>query len=578
MRVLPLAGLLLLGSTPFQEAPDRSPISLALSADGRWALTANATSDTASLVDLSEGKVVAEVAVGKRPFAVAWAQDRAVVTNWMADTVTVLEVAPPKLAVVATLPVGDEPRGVAINGTRVYVALAGDDSVAVIDLHKLKVTSRVAVGDEPWHLALTPDGKRLAVGHALSLDVRVLDAADLKTLHTVRMRGPNLRQLAISPDGAWAYVPNVAERGSPTTNNNIARGWVIANRLSRVPLTEDAPRETIALDPSGEGVGDADGIAVSPDGERLAVAAGGSHELLLFRLPLPFVAFGGPGDHMERALVKDAKRFRRVPLEGRPVSVRFAPDGASVVVANYLRNSLQVVDVAKAEIKRTIDLGGPSEKSLARKGEWIFYDASRSFTQWFSCHSCHTDGHTNGATYDTFNDGKYGNAKKTLSLRGVTKTAPYTWHGWEGDLRAALTHSMRKTMAGSTLTDAELDGLVAFLATVDFPPPREPSSPESVRRGQDVFKAKGCVACHAPPDYTSSKVHEVGLESDQDAYRGFNPPSLRGVGTRAPYLHDGRAKTLDDVLRKHHSISKFTDKTDPTDAELADLIAFLKSL
>ena len=36
----------------------------------------------------------------------------------------------------------------------------------------------------------------------------------------------------------------------------------------------------------------------------------------------------------------------------------------------------------------------------------------------------------NGATFDTQNDGRYGNAKKTLSLRGVSKTGFWTWHGW----------------------------------------------------------------------------------------------------------------------------------------------------
>src|SRR5687767_7900935 len=96
-------------AAPFGAGPDRSPLDLALSADGAWAVVANSGSDSVSLVDLAAGKVVAETSVGRRPFAVALAGNRAVVTNLLDDSVTLLEL--PKLAVVATIPVGDEPRG-----------------------------------------------------------------------------------------------------------------------------------------------------------------------------------------------------------------------------------------------------------------------------------------------------------------------------------------------------------------------------------------------------------------------------------------------------------------------------------
>jgi len=580
MRFLPLAALVLLGSAPQDPPVDRSPHGLALSADGRWALTANAGSHSVSLVELDSRKIAAEVAVGKRPFAIAWSGRRAVVTNLRDDSVTVLDVEPPRLEFAGDVSVGDEPRGVAIDGDRAFVALSGDDAIAVVDLAARKVVARAAVGDEPWHVALTPDRRRLAVTCALSMDVRVLDAAKLEPLHTVRMRGHNLRQVAVSPDGAWAYACNIAERGAGTTKQNIDRGWVLGNRLSRVPLREDGPREAIAIDVRGEASADADGVAVSPDGQQLAVACGGSHELLLLRQPLPFVATGGPGDHIDPALRRDAKRFRRVVLGGRPVAAAFTPDGRSVVVTNHLRNLLQVVDVEKGEVARLIYLGGAemAERSPARRGEWAFYDASRSFHQWYSCHTCHTDGHTNGASFDTLNDGAYGSAKKTLSLRGIARTAPYTWHGWQKELSAAVEHSLTTTLQGDPPKKEDVDALVAFLSTLDFAPPRPAADAEAVKRGEAVFKAKGCAACHAPPDYTTALVHEVGLEDAKDKYRGFNPPPLRGVGTRGPWLHDGRAKSLEEVLQKHHAPSRVTGKEDLTDAELRDLVAFLKSI
>ena len=54
--------VLLAGAAPDPDR-DRSPGDLALSPDGRWALTANRSSDSVSLVDLAAGKVVAEVGV-----------------------------------------------------------------------------------------------------------------------------------------------------------------------------------------------------------------------------------------------------------------------------------------------------------------------------------------------------------------------------------------------------------------------------------------------------------------------------------------------------------------------------------
>ena len=70
----------------------------------------------------------------------------------------------------------------------------------------------------------------------------------------------------------------------------------------------------------------------------------------------------------------------------------------------------------------------------------------------------------------------------------------------------------------------------------------------------------------------------VGLEEPDDAYRGYNPPSLRGVYDKDPYLHDGRSKTLRDVLVGPHNPESVTGLGELTDAEVDDLVAYLKSL
>jgi YVTN family beta-propeller protein len=566
--------------------PHPSPMDLALSSDGRRALTANSTANTVSLVDIAAGKVLAETSVGKRPFAVAFSPsgDKAAVTNFDSDTVTLLDVSPSAVKANAPIPVGDEPRGLAFSpdGKTLAVALSGENAVAIVNPLTKKVTARAGVGTEPWHLAFSPNGKRLAVGCTRAQEITVLDTTNWQELHTVKLRGRNVRHIAFAPDGHTVYVPHISERGRPATQENIDNGWVVGNRLSRVPITQEGPREAIALDPRGKAVGDLDGIAVSPDGNTIAVTAGGTHELLLMRLPLPFVAYGGPGDHIELNLLYDEKRFRRIPLGGRPLGVAFTPDGNTAIVANYLSDALQVVDVKEGKITRTIALGGPQTPSLTRRGEILFYDANRAFNQWYSCNTCHVEGHTGGGNFDTFNDGSYGTSKKTLSLRGVTDSGPWTWHGHQKDLRKLVRDSFTKSMQGPEPSAEELDAMMAFLTTLAVSPSPHRNADGSLsaaaKRGEAVFKAKGCDTCHTPPKYENAGTYPVGLESEMDAFPGFNPPSLRNVYSRAPYLHDGRARTLEDVLTKFHTPSKLNGKPDCTPAELTDLVAFLKAL
>jgi hypothetical protein len=66
-------------------------------------------------------------------------------------------------------------------------------------------------------------------------------------------------------------------KGFPTTRNNIDLGWVLGQRLTRVPLNGSDSFSTLSLDPQGRAVADAHGVAVGRDGRFLAVSGGGSH-------------------------------------------------------------------------------------------------------------------------------------------------------------------------------------------------------------------------------------------------------------------------------------------------------------
>jgi cytochrome c peroxidase len=561
-------------------APHRSPIDLALLPDGR-ALTANHTADSVSLIDLAHGAVLAEARCGHKPSAIACSQDgeRAAVSNLWSGTVSLYQIDKASLTPCGEIAVGPLPRGVvfAPDGGTFFVALA--DEVAQCDWKARQVTRRLAAPREPHHLVWSPDGRWLAAASSRSATVRCWDARSGKLRWERRIEDAfNLRGLAFTPDGKALVCAHVVHREFPVSKANIEKGWVIDSRLSRLPLDPDAQPslEQIALDTHGQAVGDPHGLCLTADGRRLAVTASGTHELLLFdEGHIPWTG-GDPGDLIDPALKEGEHRMRRVPLGGRPMSV-IPIEGDRLAVANYLLDAVQIVDAAAGKVVHTIPLGSPESRSLARKGEALFYDATRSHNQWFSCRTCHTDGHTCGLTFDTLNDDSYGNPKLTPTLRNVTHTGPWTWHGWQKDLAAGVRKSLTETMFGPEPTAEETRALVAFLATFDHPPnPNRPN--EATKRGEALFRGKAkCVRCHKGEHYTSEGVYDVGLEPDGSPYRLWNPPSLRGIWDRGPYLHDGRAKTLDELLRKHHTPEKLGGAA-LTEKEQKDLIAFLQLL
>jgi YVTN family beta-propeller protein len=560
--------------------PHRSPYDLAVLPGGQRVLTANHTADSVSLVDVVNGKVLAEERCGRRPSAVAVTPDgkRAAVSNLWSGTVTLLEIGDDSLKSVGEVAVGAQPRGLAFaaDGT-LYVAIAGADEVATVDAKARRVVRRWPAPREPRRLALSADGRLLAAASTRSGQVRLWDTTTNKQIWQEDFGDAfNLRGLAFTPDGAHVVFSHVVRRAFPVSKGHIEEGWVIDSRLTRLavkPVT-NAPFWQIALDKRGQAVGDPDGLTFW--GGTLAVSAAGTHELLLLESEHVPWSTGSPGDFIDVRLEIGEHKLRRVELGGRPLSV--APlAGSEVVVANYLLDAVQVVDVKAGKLTRTVRLGGPAEASLARRGEAMFYDARRSHNQWFSCNTCHSEGHTSGLTFDTLNDDSYGNPKLTPTLRGVTKTGPWTWHGWQKDLGAAVTKSFTETMYGPKPSADEVKAMLAYFETLEQPPNPHPRD-EAAARGEKLFRGKaGCVRCHKGDEYTSTGTYDVGLEDDGSPYDKWNPPSLRGLWDRGPYLHDGRAETLEELLERPHAPQKLGGEA-LTPAERKDLIDFLKSL
>jgi cytochrome c peroxidase len=132
--------------------------------------------------------------------------------------------------------------------------------------------------------------------------------------------------------------------------------------------------------------------------------------------------------------------------------------------------------------------------------------------------------------------------------------------------------SIETTMRGPAPAAGQVDALAAYLRSLS-PPSAAPDGGPAVARGREVFRARECASCHAPPEYTTPDRYDVGLV-DAVGNRKFNPPSLRAVGRREPLLHDGRARGLEEVFLEHRHPRNAAYSPE----EVADLVAFLRTL
>jgi YVTN family beta-propeller protein len=275
-----------------------------------------------------------------------------------------------------------------------------------------------------------------------------------------------------------------------------------------------------------------------------------------------------------------SRRFvvAKLPTQANPRRLTLSGDGKTLVVSNYLSDSLTVIDAVNLKVVRHISLGGP-KPDAARRGEILFNSAKMTFHGQFTCASCHPDGGSDGLTWDLTRDG-VGNFKKTKSLLGVKDTAPYGWHGSSPTLADRVEGTLR-TLHQHEPKGNEVADLVAYLKSL--PPPKPPTPKEAdkpaIARGKKIFQGKGlCANCHRRATLDDGKTHDIGTRGPGDTQGHFDTPALLGVGQTPPYLHDGRARILRDIFTEHNPKKRHGAAHKLTRKELDDLIAYLESL
>lgn len=239
---------------------------------------------------------------------------RVYVTNVLSNTVSVVSTADSTVA--ATIPVGEEPRGIALSpdGASAYVANFKDNTVSVIDTATDTVATTVSVGRNPQGVVFAPDGTKVYVVNGGDNAVSVVNSVT-RAVEATASVGREPQAIAVTPDGTRAYVTNFAD-----------------DSVSVLDLNTNGLVTTIAVEKGP------DGIAVTPDGSKVYV-----------------VNFNDDSVSVIDTTTNAVTGTLEVGI--LPAKVAFSPDGIRAFVTNTLDFTISVIDTVTLNVLNSVFVG-----------------------------------------------------------------------------------------------------------------------------------------------------------------------------------------------------------------------------
>lgn len=579
-----------------------SPTAMVAGRAGKTIYIAQATAGQIAVYDIAAGKVTATVAIGRPVSGVALSPKGArlyVTAGGAEGRLCVVDVKSGK--VTARIPVGHTPMSpvVSRDGKTVYVCNRFNNAVGVVDVASGRRRATIPVLRQPVSADLSKDGSVLIVANHLpagtshaehvAAEVSIVDTAAGKIASTIKL--PNgstsLRAVRVSPDGKYAALSHTPARPRmPMTD--LDRGWKNTNALSIIDVPGRKLINTVLTDDVDLGAANSWALAWSADSKTLCITHAGTHEMSVIDVPLLLAklakaAAAGWADEVKNNLAFLIGCRRRLKLNGNgPRCMTLV--GTRAFVGEYFTDSLSVLDISP-EVHpnvKSIALGPENELTEARRGEMLFNDAQICFQRWESCASCHPDGRIDGHNWDLLGDG-IGNPKNTKSLLWAHKTPPSFLTAHRKDARVAVRAQIRFVLF-SVQPEANalaIDEYLKSLKPVPSPFLVNGKLGAAARRGEKLFKTAGCASCHSGEILTDLKRHDVGTAIGRQVGRKtmFDTPSLVEAWRTAPYLYDGHARTILDVLSKKYNPKDRHGKTSNlTRQQLADLAEYVLSL
>jgi hypothetical protein len=187
-----------------------------------------------------------------------------------------------------------------------------------------------------------------------------------------------------------------------------------------------------------------------------------------------------------------------------------------------------------------------------------------------ACASCHAEGTDDGHVWNFSDVG----ARRTQPLDvGLAGLEPFHWDGSLVTFGSLVHEVFERRMGGPSETSERITALERYVHSLGRRPALRVAD-EASERGKLLFETEeiGCAACHSGPKFTNGLTESIGKGNATQV------PSLIGVSTRAPLMHDGCAKTLRDRFDPVCGGERHGDIDELDESDLDDLIAYLETL
>ncbi|MFZ2987965.1 beta-propeller fold lactonase family protein [Ideonella sp.] len=566
----------------------RKTTSMALTPDGTRAYVVDQLSGVVTVLDAVNDRKLADLPITlasgttpHRPVRVAVDPEgrHAFVANAVASTLAVIHTATGSVAAQIPVPRGSRGLGFDFRNGQRRIYVANETRNAVLVFQEAPLGTFTAQGSIPLQstapgpLLVLPDGK-LAVGTRTQDQIEVLDPsapAGATTLALTPTAGPPF-ELAWS--GSEILVSTFIALGQDRTPgyNRVLRMDPVSFQITG-HLFENVATDyrSMAVRPS---------TAATP---LIVIGASGTGNVLV-------------ADGASLALLDKVDMVTSYPT-ATPQDVAIVNDPATrlpakLYVLDYFRETVRPVLLAGgppyargSEIALAwsgqvrVPLSGPVSK--ADSGEWLFRNVATlggtpAAPNPVTCNTCHMDGASiNTPVHD----------RQVPAPWRSHASAPYFWDGSVPTIERLVTgaqalHNHTGVAPPPGATSALLKFLSEHLPPKSIYLKQDGTMTADQQAGKVLFEgAAQCVRCHTGPSFIPPAGSPLTIEAGiGTGLVPANVPSLLGAWATAPYLSEGQAKTLMEVLTMNPADAHGQASAGLNPAQLRQLVEYLKTL
>ncbi|MES2664272.1 MAG: LamG-like jellyroll fold domain-containing protein [Pseudomonadota bacterium] len=593
----------LLSSSPIHYHPVKSQV---------W--NVNPDNNSVTVIDSNTYTKLKEISVGEQPSAIAFATNGdAWITNKKSGTVSIIDTN--NLSIKSTLTLPNKralPHGIVIKNDFAYVVLEAMNHLIKISTTTNTIINHAVIQKNSRHLALSVDGTRILTTafitppvlneHTSRPDVSqgvsgvtVLNSNTLAVEKIINLEhsnqeatensGPGIPNylgiMAMHPAGHSAYIPSKQDNilsGSMRNGEEMQFDQTVRAIGSKLNL--------LTLQETGNS---------RLDYDNASVASASLYDRYGIHL---FTALEGNRQIAVSNTITNAEVLR-FDAGRAPQGLALSANGKILAVHNFMDRTVQFININniveaksnKPEYIATVKTVGTEKLTLQiLRGKQLFYDASDdrlAALDYMSCASCHNEGDHDGRVWDLTHLGE--GLRNTISLRGKNGMAHGVLH-WTGNFDEIqdFEDQIRHFSGGSGLMNdidfsegtrskplgdpkaglsKDLDAMSAYISSLtksDESPLVNNQLSADALEGKALFNTYQCASCHSGATFTDSltkKRHDIGTINLESGSRlsvnldGLDTPTLLGLTSSAPYLHNGSAQTINEAISAHNTAS-----------------------